>query len=96
VRTKLGSTLTSTCSTNEEWNICGRLCELNCDNPHPNPKFCPGIVSGFDVRTKLGSLTSTCSTNEEWNICGQLCEPSCGNPHPNPRFCPRIVSIRSF
>ncbi|KAK9297127.1 hypothetical protein QLX08_009062 [Tetragonisca angustula] len=37
--------LTPICPINEEWNICGRLCEPTCEDPHPNPIFCPRLVS---------------------------------------------------
>ncbi|XP_015113176.1 chymotrypsin inhibitor [Diachasma alloeum] len=31
------------CGENEGSYICGRMCEPTCDNPQPNPRFCPRI-----------------------------------------------------
>ncbi|KOX72927.1 hypothetical protein WN51_01857 [Melipona quadrifasciata] len=35
-------------------SLCGRMCEPSCDNPEPNPEFCPGI-KGVDRVNWLGS-----------------------------------------
>ncbi|XP_076758607.1 chymotrypsin inhibitor-like isoform X2 [Xylocopa sonorina] len=31
------------CPENSNWYICGTMCEPTCENPNPNPEFCPGI-----------------------------------------------------
>ncbi|XP_063990213.1 chymotrypsin inhibitor-like [Diachasmimorpha longicaudata] len=31
------------CGENEGSHPCGRMCEPTCDNPQPNPEFCPRI-----------------------------------------------------
>ncbi|XP_076630667.1 chymotrypsin inhibitor-like [Colletes latitarsis] len=31
------------CLSNEKWDMCGRMCEPTCDNPNPNPEFCPNL-----------------------------------------------------
>ncbi|OAD54564.1 hypothetical protein WN48_05228 [Eufriesea mexicana] len=32
------------CPVNQIWSLCGRLCEPSCDDPKPNPLFCPRIA----------------------------------------------------
>ncbi|XP_017889702.1 chymotrypsin inhibitor-like [Ceratina calcarata] len=31
------------CPPNEALNLCGTMCEPTCDNPNPNPRFCPRL-----------------------------------------------------
>ncbi|XP_017881580.1 cysteine-rich venom protein 1-like [Ceratina calcarata] len=31
------------CPVNTSYQLCGTMCEPTCDNPHPNPEFCPSL-----------------------------------------------------
>ncbi|XP_076164895.1 chymotrypsin inhibitor-like [Ptiloglossa arizonensis] len=31
------------CGENQIWSLCGQMCEPTCDNPNPNPLYCPSI-----------------------------------------------------
>ncbi|XP_015435619.1 PREDICTED: chymotrypsin inhibitor-like [Dufourea novaeangliae] len=45
------------CPPNEEWSLCGKICEPRCDNP--TPKICPRIACSKNIaacRCKPGHL----------------------------------------
>nr|XP_033331130.1 chymotrypsin inhibitor-like isoform X2 [Megalopta genalis] len=37
------------CPDNEHWSLCGTMCEPSCEQPKPNPFFCPRIVCARDT-----------------------------------------------
>ncbi|CAK9795047.1 Probable protease inhibitor Egf0.4a [Anthophora plagiata] len=52
------------CAVNEVYSLCGRMCEPTCNDPKPNPIFCPAI----ECTRFTGSCR--CQKNYVRNDCG--------------------------
>ncbi|XP_015435593.1 PREDICTED: chymotrypsin inhibitor-like, partial [Dufourea novaeangliae] len=69
------------CPPNEEWSLCGKICEPRCDNP--TPKICPKIACSKNIaacRCKPGHLRN------EKNRCvkPEKCKRHCKDDECNP------------